>query len=89
MTITSLGILAIAFGITAALFLFTIAGIWACFKVIIHFTEKDDKFEYHVENVNICGPQVFRMLGEQGWRLIGISNSYGYFIRRTKEKTKQ
>lgn len=89
MTITGSGLIAITFGIAAALILFAIASTWACFEIIEHFSEEDDKFEYHIENLNLCGPQVFRILGEQGWKLIGINNNYGYFIRRTKEETEQ
>lgn len=86
MTITNSGLLAITFGITIALVLFIIAGIWACFQVVNHFTKEDDKFEYHIEETPF-NYQTWQELGEEGWELIGFFTHYAYFIRRTKEKT--
>ena len=89
MIITNYSLLAIVFGIATALILFVIAGIWACFETIQHFTKEDDKFEYRVEDVDAYGIQVWQRLGEQGWELISVNYGKAYFIRRIKEEKEQ
>lgn len=89
MTITNSGLLAIVFGITAALILFIITGIWACCQVIKHSTEEDDKFKYHVEDFYPFDIRIWQKLGEQGWELVSINYHQAIFIRRIKEDTEQ
>ncbi len=85
-TITSSGLLAIAFGITAAVLLFAIASVWTYFKVVNHSTKEDDKFEYHVEEISLNGIRALPDLAKQNWKLIGINNNHAFFIRTIKKE---